>query len=38
MNSTPRACCPNLGDTYYSGKGKPQGSDRKHNGRRLQAA
>lgn len=25
----------NLGDTYYSGKGKPQGKDRKHNGRRL---
>lgn len=25
----------NLGDTYYSGKGKPQGIDPKHNGRRL---
>ncbi len=25
----------NLGDTYYSGKGKPQGTDRKHNGRRM---
>jgi len=25
----------NLGDTYYSGKGKPQGKDPKHNGRRL---
>lgn len=25
----------NLGDTYYSGKGKPQGDDRKHNGRRF---
>lgn len=25
----------NLGDTYYSGKGRPQGKDRKHNGRRL---
>jgi len=25
----------NLGDTYYSGKGQPQGNDRKHNGRRL---
>jgi len=25
----------NLGDTYYSGKGKPQGRDRKHNGRRM---
>jgi DNA modification methylase len=25
----------NLGDTYYSGKGKPKGRDRKHNGRRL---
>jgi DNA modification methylase len=25
----------NLGDTYYSGKGKPRGKDRKHNGRRL---
>jgi DNA modification methylase len=25
----------NLGDTYYSGKGRPQGRDRKHNGRRL---
>jgi DNA modification methylase len=24
----------NLGDTYYSGKGKPQGRDRKHPGRR----
>jgi DNA modification methylase len=27
----------NLGDTYYSGKGRPQGKDRKHNGRRLDA-
>ncbi len=27
----------NLGDTYYSGKGKPQGTDRKHNGRRMSA-
>jgi DNA modification methylase len=27
----------NLGDTYYSGKGKPQGTDRKHNGRRMNA-
>ena len=26
----------NLGDTYYSGKGKPKGTDRKHNGRRFQ--
>lgn len=25
----------NLGDTYYSGKGKPKGRDKKHNGRRL---
>jgi DNA modification methylase len=25
----------NLGDTYYSGKGQPQGHDPKHNGRRL---
>jgi DNA modification methylase len=25
----------NLGDTYYSGKGRPQGTDRKHNGRRF---
>jgi DNA modification methylase len=25
----------NLGDTYYSAKGKPQGRDPKHNGRRL---
>ncbi len=25
----------NLGDTYYSGKGQPQGPDPKHNGRRL---
>ena len=25
----------NLGDTYYSGKGQPQGKDRKHNGRRF---
>ena len=25
----------NLGDTYYSGKGRPQGHDRKHKGRRL---
>jgi DNA modification methylase len=25
----------NLGDTYYSAKGKPQGKDKKHNGRRL---
>jgi DNA modification methylase len=25
----------NLGDTYYSGKGRPQGADRKHNGRRF---
>jgi DNA modification methylase len=25
----------NLGDTYYSAKGKPQGSDKKHGGRRL---
>jgi DNA modification methylase len=25
----------NLGDTYYSGKGKPHGEDRKHNGRRF---
>lgn len=25
----------NLGDTYYSGKGKPHGKDRKHSGRRL---
>lgn len=24
----------NLGDTYYSGKGRPQGRDRKHHGRR----
>jgi hypothetical protein len=24
----------NLGDTYYSGKGRPQGKDRKHPGRR----
>lgn len=24
-----------LGDTYYSGKGQPQGHDRKHNGRRF---
>lgn len=23
----------NLGDTYYSGKGRPQGRDRKHSGR-----
>lgn len=27
----------NLGDTYYSAKGKPQGHDPKHNGRRLKA-
>ena len=27
----------NLGDTYYSGKGQPQGHDRKHNGRRFQS-
>lgn len=25
----------NLGDTYYSGKGQPQGKDRKHSGRRM---
>jgi DNA modification methylase len=25
----------NLGDTYYSGKGQPKGTDRKHNGRRF---
>ena len=25
----------NLGDTYYSGKGQPQGKDKKHGGRRL---
>jgi DNA modification methylase len=25
----------NLGDTYYSGKGQPQGRDPKHNGRRF---
>lgn len=25
----------NLGDTYYSGKGKPQGKDKKHTGRRF---
>jgi DNA modification methylase len=25
----------NLGDTYYSGKGRPQGRDKKHNGRRF---
>lgn len=25
----------NLGDTYYSGKGRPQGHDRKHKGRRI---
>jgi len=25
----------NLGDTYYSGKGKPHGEDRKNNGRRF---
>ena len=25
----------NLGDTYYSGKGQPQGEDRKHLGRRF---
>lgn len=25
----------NLGDTYYSGKGQPKGSDRKHNARRF---
>ena len=25
----------NLGDTYYSAKGRPHGKDRKHNGRRL---
>lgn len=25
----------NLGDTYYSGKGRPQGKDKKHGGRRL---
>jgi len=25
----------NLGDTYYSGKGRPQGADPKHNGRRF---
>src|SRR5262245_12553801 len=25
----------NLGDTYYSAKGRPQGHDPKHNGRRL---
>ena len=25
----------NLGDTYYSAKGKPHGHDPKHNGRRL---
>jgi hypothetical protein len=25
----------NLGDTYYSAKGKPQGKDKKQNGRRL---
>ena len=25
----------NLGDTYYSGKGRPHGSDKKHPGRRL---
>ena len=25
----------NLGDTYYSGKGRPKGMDRKHNGRRF---
>jgi DNA modification methylase len=25
----------NLGDTYYSAKGKPQGTDKKHGGRRL---
>ncbi len=27
----------NLGDTYYSGKGQPQGNDRKHSGRRLKS-
>jgi DNA modification methylase len=27
----------NLGDTYYSAKGKPQGKDKKHNGRRLES-
>jgi DNA modification methylase len=25
----------NLGDTYYSGRGQPHGTDRKHGGRRL---
>ena len=25
----------NLGDTYYSGKGRPHGIDRKHHGRRM---
>lgn len=25
----------NLGDTYYSGKGKPHGQDKKHHGRRM---
>ncbi len=25
----------NMGDTYYSGKGQPQGPDRKHNARRF---
>lgn len=25
----------NLGDTYYSGKGKPHGHDKKHHGRRM---
>src|SRR5204863_229101 len=25
----------NLGDTYYSAKGRPQGHDPKHNGRRF---
>jgi len=25
----------NLGDTYYSAKGKPHGKDDKHNGRQM---
>ena len=41
MNEVKRVLKPrgvlflNLGDTYYSGKGKPHGHDPKHNGRRL---
>ena len=41
MDETRRVLSPdgvlflNLGDTYYSGKGRPHGEDRKHNGRRF---